>query len=131
VSFRKLILSSVEDPTRDIFILLEENSVVGFTVIHKRNLYDNSAEVGYVAVSPNSRGKKLGYKLLAYILSEMKRRSFSYAYLKTDSFRTPAIKTYFKCGFSPCIRNENQRKRWEDVINKININYSDLENPKK
>ncbi|MDP2922710.1 MAG: GNAT family N-acetyltransferase [Candidatus Omnitrophota bacterium] len=121
LSFEKRILDCVEEPEKDIFILLAGNSVVGFSVIHERSLNDNSAEIGYVAVKPQSRGNQLGYKLLVYILSEMKKRNLSYAYLKTDSFRTPAIKTYLKCGFCPFIRNKNQKKRWQNVMNKINI----------
>jgi N-acetylglutamate synthase-like GNAT family acetyltransferase len=124
-SFQQKILDTVENPKSDIFVVFMAKSVVGFAVIHKKSLSDNSAEIGYVVIKSGSRGKKLGYKLLVYILSEMRRRGISYAYVRTDSFRIPAIKTYLKCGFCPYIKNGNDRKRWQDVMDKIGIDLAD------
>lgn len=118
--FQKDILSSVEDVKQDIFIVGSDNSVVGFAVIHKKPFTGNTREIGYVAVRPESRGKKLGYKLLMHILAEMKRRNIDSAYLRTDSFRLPAIKTYLKCGFYPHVKNENEKRRWQDAMDKAN-----------
>mgnify|MGYP001558253668 FL=1 len=119
--FRKKILPSVDDPEKDIFILFDKSSkvAVGLSILHKRNLNNNSAEIGYVAVRPESRGEGIGYKLLINILAEMKRRDISYAYLKTDSFRIPAVKTYLKAGFYPYIRNEEENRRWQGIMGKL------------
>lgn len=116
------ILSTVENPREDIFILSEGNLVVGLTVLHKKSLSDNSAELGYVAVKPENRGKKLGYNLLLHILARMKNRGINYGYLKTDSFRLMAIKTYLNAGFHPYIRNDNERKRWQKALDKLGMN---------
>lgn len=116
--FQKDILSSVEDVKQDIFIVCSDNPVAGFAVIHKKPPTGNIREIGYVAVRPESRGKKLGYKLLMYILAEMRRRNIASVYLRTDSFRLPAIKTYLKCGFYPHIKNENEKRRWQDALDK-------------
>jgi len=124
--FRKKILPSVDNPEKDIFILFDKRSnvAVGLAVLHKRNLNDNSAEIGYVAVRPESRGKGIGYKLLINILAEMKRRDISYAYLKTDSFRMPAVKTYLKAGFYPYIRNEEENRRWQGIMGKLKVSQT-------
>ena len=83
---------------------------------------DGGAEIGYVAIRSKDRGKKLGYRLLMHILKEMKRRGIPYAYLRTDSFRLPAIKTYLKCGFSPWAEAENEKARWKSVLEAIENN---------
>lgn len=117
--FRDEILSTVENPAKDIFILVEANSIVGLTVLHKKSLSDNCAEIGYVAVKPENRSRKLGYNLLLHVLAQMKNRNIAYGYLKTDSFRFGAIKTYLNTGFRPYIRNDNEKKRWRKALNKL------------
>lgn len=119
--FKKEILPSVEDPLNDIFVICDGNAVVGFAVLHNKSPSNNLPEVGYVAVRPESRGKKLGYKLLMYILAEMKKRNIYQAYLKTDSFRLPAIKTYLKVGFHPHIKDGKERSRWEEAMDKLGV----------
>lgn len=120
--FRDEILSTVESQGNDIFVLLEAGSVVGITVLHKRSLSDNCAEIGYVAVKPENRSRKLGYNLLLHVLAQMKNRDIDYGYLKTDSFRLGAIKTYLNTGFHPYIRNDNERKRWQKALDKLGMN---------
>lgn len=120
--FRDEILLTVESHGKDIFVLLETGSVVGFTVLHRKSLSENCAELGYVAVKPKNRSRKLGYNLLLHVLAQMKNRGIDYGYLKTDSFRLGAIKTYLNTGFRPYIRNDNERKRWRKALNKLGMN---------
>ena len=120
--FKDEILFTVENPAKDIFILVEANSIIGLTVLHRKSLSDNCAELGYVAVKPENRSRKLGYNLLLHVLAQMKNRDIDYGYLMTDSFRLGAIKTYLNTGFRPYIRNENERKRWQKALNKLGIN---------
>lgn len=127
-TFRKKILSSVTDPRSDIFVLCKGNSVVGFAVLHKKYSGDNIAEIGYVAISPGSRGEKLGYKLLMHILATLKRLDIPYAYVLTDSFRLPAIKTYLKAGFYPYIKSKNENNRWQKAMKKLKANPVDGNN---
>ena len=122
--FHKDILASVENPDRDIFIICDANYAIGFAVLHKRLPNCDLPEVGYVAVRPKNRGKKLGYKLLMYILAEMKKRNMSQAYLRTDSFRLPAIRTYLKAGFYPYMKGEVDRRRWQKALNKLMVNLN-------
>ena len=118
--FHKEILNTVYDAKNDIFIVSNSGSPVGFAVLHKKILSNGLREVGYIAVRPENRGKRLGYELIIHILTEIKKRGIEQAYLRTDSFRVPAIKTYLKCGFYPYIKNENEKKRWQSVMKAIN-----------
>ena len=118
--FQREVLNAVDDAKNDIFIIGSSGFVVGFAVLHKESANSGLREIGYIAVRPENRGKRLGYKVITYILSEMKRRGIYHAYLRTDSFRIPAIKTYLKCSFYPYIKNENEKRRWEVVLNRIN-----------
>lgn len=124
--FQKDILNTVDDAKSDIFIVSNSGSPVGFAVLHKKNLSNGLREIGYIAVRPENRGKSMGYELIIHILTEMKKRGIEQAYLWTDSFRIPAIKTYLKCGFYPYIKNENEKKRWQGVMKAINYTKSSL-----
>jgi len=133
--FQKKILNTVDNAKNDIFIVSSSVSPVGFAVLHKKTLSNGLREVGYIAVRPENRGKRLGYELIIHILTEMKKRGIEQAYLRTDSFRIPAIKTYLKCGFYPYIKNESEKKRWQSVMKAIDYTKSSrikiLLNPKK
>lgn len=122
--FQKEILNTADDAKNDIFIVSNSGSPVGFAVLHKKTLSNGLREVGYIAVRPENRGKRLGYELIIHILTEIKKRGIEQAYLRTDSFRVPAIKTYLKCGFYPYIKNENEKKRWQGVMKAINYTKS-------
>ena len=114
--FREKILSTVENPKKDVFIVYSTDAIIGFTVVHKKSLDNDLREIGWVAVRPENWGEKLGYKLLMYIMSEMKRRNIYHVYLRTDSSRMFAIKTYLRVGFHPHIRNDIDRKRWHKIM---------------
>lgn len=117
--FKREILLSVADMPNDIFIVCDGDTVAGITVFHKKSPVNGLNEIGYVAVRPGYRGKKLGYKLLMHILAEINQRNIACIYLRTDSFRIPAIKTYLKTGFYPYMKNKNECKRWERIMRKI------------
>ena len=46
----------------------------------------------------------------------MVREGRQRAFLSTDDFRLPAIRTYLKLGFEPYLVHENQRERWRKVL---------------
>ncbi len=114
------ILSTVDDPAKDIFLVLEGSVIAGMSVLHKP-LSNRLHEIGHVAVRPEHRGRRIGSRLLLYILREAGDRHIDEVFLKTDTFRRAAIKTYFDVGFVPYVKNTNERKRWYRVINKLAI----------
>jgi mycothiol synthase len=114
--FRQSILSKVDDPEQDIFLVCGAGLIVGMTVLHMPTEKHTLPEIGYVGVRPEYRGKKIGYRLLMHILAEAKKRQIPKLFLRTDSFRIAAIKTYINVGFTPYITGDNVRKRWQRVM---------------
>lgn len=84
----------------------------------------NTGYVHYVGTCPEHSGKKLGYWVSLAVLHRFVYEGRSRAILQTDDFRVPAIKTYLQLGFSPYLVEEDQRKRWRDIIN--NNGFQDL-----
>ena len=84
-------------------------------------------EAGYlhmVGVSPEHRGKHLGYWVSMAVLHHFVLEQRTEAVLRTDDFRRPAIRTYIKMGFDPMLVHENQRNRWTTILQ--DMGYADL-----
>ena len=60
-----------------------------------------SGYVHWVGTHPDYRGKRLAYALVAKVLQDFVERGYEDAYLETQPFRLPAIKTYLRLGFIP------------------------------
>ena len=41
------------------------------------------------------------------------------AYLTTDDWRIPAIKSYIRCGFVPDMSTENFKNRWKKIFERV------------
>jgi mycothiol synthase len=70
------------------------------------------AELGWVAVAPEHRGRALGLQVCRAVLAFIHRLGYGYAYLLTDDFRLPAISTYLRLGFEPEIADPSHPGRW-------------------
>jgi len=70
-------------------------------------------ELGWVAVHPAHRGHGLGLQVCRAALRFIRDRGHGYAYLLTEEFRLPAIKTYLRLGFEPEMLDATQPARWE------------------
>ena len=73
----------------------------------------------YVGALKSHRGMGLGRAVSLAALYRMKEDGFTTAWLSTDDFRLPAIKTYLDLGFVPLLVHENQRARWAAVFEKL------------
>ena len=73
-----------------------------------------------VACKPHFRGKGLGTllsRLAAYVLL---REGMQTAYLTTDDWRVPAIKTYLRAGFVPDTESQPDFfERWKKILSQI------------
>ena len=70
-----------------------------------------------VACKPGFRGMGLGHLLNDVALDVLKREGMQTAYLTTDDWRIPAIKTYLKADFYPDTESEPDfKERWEKVM---------------
>ena len=65
-------------------------------------------------------GHRLGFYVCLAAMVHAGKEGFSRMVLRTDDFRIPAIKTYLRLGFVPCIVHENHIGRWQEILRKIN-----------
>ncbi|MBK1879090.1 GNAT family N-acetyltransferase [Pelagicoccus mobilis] len=100
-----------------IYFIEDENEVVCATAAAYGD--DEIGYVHYVGLADGYEGKRLGYWVCLAVLHDFRDRGCSACYLKTDDFRTPALKTYARLGFKPKVVHENQIARWRKVAETI------------
>lgn len=81
----------------------------------------NAGYVHYVAVSPDHRGKRLGYVVSLACLHKFRAEGCDRAVLQTDDFRLPAIRTYLRLDFRPLVIHPNQPARWDAVFERLGL----------
>ncbi len=85
---------------------------------------DYSEKSGYihmVACKPEFRGMGLGHLLNNIAIYTLKKEGMKTAYLTTDDWRIPAIKTYLNAGFIPDLDSEpDYKERWKKIFSIIN-----------
>ncbi|MBO7345179.1 MAG: GNAT family N-acetyltransferase [Clostridia bacterium] len=100
-------------PQDTYFFLYNGQEVATVTVI-----CDPVKKDGYihmVATKEEARGKGIGNLMSFLAVKILKERNMQTAYLTTDDFRIPAIKTYLKGGFFPDLSTEDFKNRWEKI----------------
>ena len=84
---------------------------------------DNESKEGYihmVANKPCARGMGIGNLMSAFAVYKLKEAGMKTAYLTTDDWRIPAIKTYLKGGFTPDLTSEEDfAERWRKIYEVI------------
>ena len=76
-------------------------------------------ELGWVGVDPGFRGKHLSTIVCIAVQKRYRQEGYTKAYLRTDDFRLPAVKTYLELGWLPLIDSEVMKTRWEKVCRKL------------
>lgn len=100
------------------FVLDGERPVATITILDKQikqQMYYREETIGYVhmvAVHPDYAGRGLGGYLNRIALAALYRIGCQGAYLTTDEFRVPAIKSYLRIGFRPVLSEEGMEERW-------------------
>lgn len=79
----------------------------------------SAAQVHMVCARPAHRGMGLGRLVTLAVLHYMRERGFAAAFLGTDDFRVPAVKTYLGLGFIPDYIEDSHRLRWSAVFTKV------------
>lgn len=72
-----------------------------------------------VACKPEFRGQGLGNLMNKIAVNVLKKEGMQTAYLTTDDWRLPAIKSYLRSGFVPDQSTDDFEKRWQEIFKKI------------
>ena len=100
---------------------VEENGAACATISVFCNDETKHGYVHMVAAKPEVRGKGVGTALAKFAVNKLIEGGMQDAHLSTDDFRIPAIKSYLKAGFEPCLEgSEDFASRWEAIMAKIN-----------
>jgi len=100
------------------FILVVDGSAAATITI----ICDIEKKEGYihmVACKPEYRGRGLGTILNKIAMNTLLQQGMKTAYLTTDDWRIPAIKSYLRCGFTPDLSTDNFKERWEKIYAEI------------
>jgi mycothiol synthase len=102
--------------------------------VHHRGRYAGLAEVGWVAVVPGMRGRRLGSAVTQSVVDEAGRLGHPEVFLRTDEWRLPAVVSYLQLGFRPWLVEPTANERWQRVVAELNgpakaIGEAGLEGP--
>ena len=96
------------------FVMVDNCPAATLTVI-----CDYNKKKGYihnVACKPEFRGRGLGTLLNSIAVTVLKKEGMESAYLTTDDWRIPAIKSYLRAGFAPdTVSEPDFKERWEKI----------------
>jgi predicted TIM-barrel fold metal-dependent hydrolase/ribosomal protein S18 acetylase RimI-like enzyme len=85
------------------------------------DLHPQGGVLGWVAVDPEHRGKKLGYIISMKSVEKLIKSGYRHIYLSTDDWRLAAINTYLKMGFEPMHYMDDMKKRWKAVREELSV----------
>lgn len=103
------------------FIIFEGNPVATASAFIQPGFMRLAGMIHYVGALAGHEGKKLGYWVTLAALRCMSAEGWGRAWLATDDFRLPAIKTYLNLGFVPLLVDEGQRARWRNVFAELKL----------
>ncbi|MBS3763749.1 MAG: GNAT family N-acetyltransferase [Planctomycetes bacterium] len=121
-SFDKMMRRDPAFRPERIFFVCQDEEPVGTVSAWRRPAVDPEAGIiHWLGVMPGHGGKALGRSLVTEALQSMAEDELKRAFLLTDDFRLPALKTYLNCGFEPQLVHENQRDRWKKVFQQLRM----------
>ena len=100
------------------FLLVDGIPAATITVIC--NPETKEGYIHMVSSKPEFRGRGLGHLLNDVATQILKREGMETAYLTTDDWRIPAIKSYLKADFYPDLETEPDfKERWKKIYQEI------------
>ena len=79
------------------------------------------SELGWLSVSPEHQGHRLGYQVCLAVLHFAREMGYPEVYLNTDDWRLPAIKTYLNLRFDPEMIHDSHPLRWKAAYEKLGV----------
>lgn len=98
---------------RCFFVLENERAVATLAVLC--NYETKEGYIHMVACREDSRGKGYGTLLNRVAEYTLKKEGMQTAFLTTDDWRIPAIKSYLRAGFTPDLSTDDFKERWEKI----------------
>ncbi len=86
---------------------------------------DRENAEGYIHMvgsKPEVRGRGIGNLMNAYAVAVLKKEGMKTAYLTTDDWRIPAIRSYLRTGFVPDESTDGFKERWAKIRHIIRQN---------
>ena len=114
-----MTIHSAYQEDKCFFVLENGIPVATLTVI-----CDYTKSEGYihmVACHEAARGKGYGTLLNQIAVAVLKKEGMSTAYLTTDDWRIPAIKSYLRAGFIPDLSTDDFQNRWASILAQIGV----------
>ena len=113
--FRQCMLEYPDLDTRNI-LLIEKDGEPAATITAVVHPLQNLGYIHMVACRVRFRGQRLSQPMNAAALSVIWDAGCRGAYLTTDDFRVPAIRSYLRAGFLPVLHREDMAGRWAAVL---------------
>ena len=101
------------------FILVDGRPAATVAVICNDEIKDGYIHM--VACKEEFRGLGIGNLMGDIVVKELLDRGMETAWLTTDDFRIPAIKSYLRSGFVPDESTLGFRERWDKIRDVINV----------
>ena len=79
-----------------VVVTENENIIVGYVLF---NQILDEAEIYKIVVSKNFRKKQIAFKIMEFLLNELKKNNVKKIFLEVRKSNIPAISLYKKCGF--------------------------------
>lgn len=102
-------------PGAETVVLREDGGVAAVATALCGYSAPRTGYLHYVAADPADRGRGLGYTVSLLCLHKMRARGMALCRLDTDTFRLPAIATYFRLGFRPYITDPAHLLCWQEA----------------
>lgn len=102
------------NPNSLFFVELDGKPVATVTALAHPG---NEGEIHMVGALSSCRGRGVGGFLNRIALAYLWEQGCTHAFLTTDDFRIPAIKSYLKAGFLPVRYGVDMEQRWGGIVN--------------
>lgn len=79
-----------------VIVAEKEENVIGYVIF---NQILDEAEIYKIVVSKNFRNKQIAFKIIEFLLDELKKNDVKKIFLEVRKSNIPAISLYKKCGF--------------------------------
>lgn len=119
---RRMIEAEGYRPENVFFVLLDGKPVATATVLCPEK---GVGTVHMVAALPEVRGKGVGRYLAEIFNACLYECGCERAFLLTNEFRVPAIRSYLRAGFLPVLYEEDMESRWSSWLGENG--YSEVE----